>query len=100
MIEKLVVVSETGSNQKTAKILAVSLSLMALILLGLVLLLYKWKKNKLKLKEEFELPLFQLSTITRATNNFSDNNKIGEGGFGPVYKVYTEICLNSNQHLL
>ncbi|PHU20618.1 G-type lectin S-receptor-like serine/threonine-protein kinase [Capsicum chinense] len=83
-------VSETGSNQKTAKILAVSLSLMALILLGLVLLLYKWKKNKLKLKEEFELPLFQLSTITRATNNFSDNNKIGEGGFGPVYKGVLE----------
>ena len=31
---------------------------------------------------------FDLSTIEAATNNFSDENKLGEGGFGPVYKVY------------
>ncbi|MCE3215359.1 hypothetical protein HAX54_002088 [Datura stramonium] len=37
--------------------------------------------------EEFEIPLFDLSTITKATNNFSVNRKIGEGGFGPVYKI-------------
>lgn len=37
--------------------------------------------------EELELPLFSLSTIINATNNFSFNNKLGEGGFGPVYKV-------------
>lgn len=37
--------------------------------------------------EEFEIPLFDLSTITKATNNFSVSRKIGEGGFGPVYKV-------------
>ena len=30
---------------------------------------------------------FDLSTILSATNNFSDENKLGEGGFGPVYKV-------------
>ncbi|KAJ9182779.1 hypothetical protein P3X46_006734 [Hevea brasiliensis] len=35
--------------------------------------------------EDFELPLFELSTIVNSTNNFSINNKIGEGGFGPVY---------------
>ncbi|KAL5579073.1 hypothetical protein UlMin_011515 [Ulmus minor] len=29
---------------------------------------------------------FDLSTIEAATNNFSDENKLGEGGFGPVYK--------------
>ncbi|KAJ7014898.1 G-type lectin S-receptor-like serine/threonine-protein kinase [Populus alba x Populus x berolinensis] len=37
-------------------------------------------------KEELELPLFQFTTIAKATNGFSLNNKIGEGGFGPVYK--------------
>ncbi|KAB1215252.1 hypothetical protein CJ030_MR4G004191 [Morella rubra] len=36
--------------------------------------------------EKMELPLFDLSTITRATNKFSVDNKLGEGGFGPVYK--------------
>jgi len=92
LIEKIA--SEAGSKRKKAKILAVSFSLlMAMVLLGLILLLYKWKKNKLKHKEEFELPLFQLSTITRATDNFSLNNKIGEGGFGPVYKVYSANLL-------
>lgn len=30
---------------------------------------------------------FQLSEILSATNNFSTKNKLGEGGFGPVYKV-------------
>ncbi|CAM8909323.1 unnamed protein product [Rhodiola kirilowii] len=33
-----------------------------------------------------ELPLFDFETISRATNNFSVDNKLGEGGFGPVYK--------------
>ncbi|XP_060214707.1 G-type lectin S-receptor-like serine/threonine-protein kinase At4g27290 [Lycium barbarum] len=85
-------VSEAGSNRRKENILAVSFSLlMAMILLGLIFFLYIWKKKKkLKLQDEFELPMFQLSTITRATNNFSDNNKIGEGGFGPVYKGVLE----------
>ncbi|KAJ0966087.1 hypothetical protein J5N97_027225 [Dioscorea zingiberensis] len=30
--------------------------------------------------------LFDLATIEDATNNFSEANKLGEGGFGPVYK--------------
>lgn len=38
-------------------------------------------------KGNLELPLFDLSRIAMATDNFSVNNKLGEGGFGPVYKV-------------
>jgi hypothetical protein len=30
---------------------------------------------------------FTLRQIKDATNNFDRANKIGEGGFGPVYKV-------------
>ncbi|CAL1397855.1 unnamed protein product [Linum trigynum] len=33
-----------------------------------------------------ELPFFSLSTIHAATNNFSPRNKLGQGGFGSVYK--------------
>ncbi|CAL5321791.1 unnamed protein product [Camellia sinensis] len=37
-------------------------------------------------KEDLELQLFDLTVIADSTNNFSINNKLGEGGFGPVYK--------------
>lgn len=30
---------------------------------------------------------FDLPTIEAATTNFSENNKLGTGGFGVVYKV-------------
>ncbi|XP_077252582.1 cysteine-rich receptor-like protein kinase 15 [Tasmannia lanceolata] len=33
-----------------------------------------------------ELPLIDFDTVKVATDNFSDANKLGEGGFGPVYK--------------
>ncbi|XP_074270040.1 uncharacterized protein LOC141593014 isoform X2 [Silene latifolia] len=33
-----------------------------------------------------ELPLFKFETLSTATNNFQESNKLGQGGFGPVYK--------------
>ncbi|KAL8045916.1 hypothetical protein ABFX02_08G144900 [Erythranthe guttata] len=33
-----------------------------------------------------ELPIFSFSSISAATNDFSVTDKLGEGGFGPVYK--------------
>ena len=30
---------------------------------------------------------FDFATVRVATNNFSDANKLGQGGFGAVYKV-------------
>ena len=54
---------------------------------------YKEENNQIgsRAKEDLELPLFQFTTIAKATNGFSINNKIGEGGFGPVYKVNLSI---------
>ncbi|KAL0443466.1 UNVERIFIED_CONTAM: G-type lectin S-receptor-like serine/threonine-protein kinase [Sesamum latifolium] len=63
--------------------------------LGLVLCIQRRKKYSKMRKQgkytgeyhkEPELPLFKLSTILKATNNFSIEKKLGEGGFGPVYK--------------
>ncbi|KAK5795292.1 hypothetical protein PVK06_036553 [Gossypium arboreum] len=34
-----------------------------------------------------DLPYFDLGTIAAATNNFSSDNKLGQGGFGPGYKM-------------
>ena len=40
-------------------------------------------------QEDLDLPLFDLTTICNATNNFSIDNKLGQEGFGSVYKVST-----------
>ena len=32
--------------------------------------------------------LFDFNQIVKATRNFSLDNKLGQGGFGPVYKVF------------
>ncbi|KAA8524520.1 hypothetical protein F0562_010943 [Nyssa sinensis] len=37
-------------------------------------------------QNDTELLSFSLQTILSATDNFSEENKLGEGGFGPVYK--------------
>ncbi|CAL5335868.1 unnamed protein product [Camellia sinensis] len=59
-------------------------------------------------KEDLELPLFDFAVIANSTNNFSIDNKLGEGGFGPVYKGILEggqeiavkrLSKNSNQGL-
>nr|XP_017251119.1 PREDICTED: uncharacterized protein LOC108221773 [Daucus carota subsp. sativus] len=36
--------------------------------------------------EDFDLPLFDFKRIANATSNFCRDKKLGEGGFGPVYK--------------
>ncbi|KAK3426741.1 hypothetical protein EUGRSUZ_F03116 [Eucalyptus grandis] len=94
-----------SSHQKKHKLvmgLAVSFGSVFLILV-LTICVLQCKKKKLKLpevkwdsfesgdncenpKEDLELPLFDLSTVALATNYFSTDNKLGEGGFGPVYK--------------
>ncbi|KAL2341073.1 hypothetical protein Fmac_009013 [Flemingia macrophylla] len=40
-----------------------------------------------KLKRKRKTPICQLSLLPNATENFSTKNKLGEGGFGPVYKL-------------
>ncbi|KAG6756985.1 hypothetical protein POTOM_037285 [Populus tomentosa] len=45
------------------------------------------RSNNKDLKEELELPFFNIDELACATNNFSVSNKLGQAGFGPVYKV-------------
>ncbi|KAJ4827874.1 hypothetical protein Tsubulata_036229 [Turnera subulata] len=57
------------------------------IILGLVFCRRsKKRRGKVDEADNEEMHLFNLDTVATATNNFSDANKIGEGGFGSVYK--------------
>ena len=45
------------------------------------------QENPASSKGSSELPIVDFNRIKIATNNFSEANKLGEGGFGTVYKV-------------
>ena len=45
--------------------------------------------------DEFELPLIELEAVVKATENFSNCNELGQGGFGIVYKVKVYNTLNT-----
>ncbi|KAF0934933.1 hypothetical protein E2562_028924 [Oryza meyeriana var. granulata] len=56
---------------------------------------WRWRKRNAVRRAQIEslrplsnsdLPLMDLSSIYDATNHFSKENKLGEGGFGPVYR--------------
>jgi hypothetical protein len=53
------------------------------------------KGAKIK-RKEVKLPLFSFVSVSMATNNFSDTNKLGEGGFGPVYKACAKLLFIQN----
>nr|GMD96452.1 G-type lectin S-receptor-like serine/threonine-protein kinase At4g27290 [Ipomoea batatas] len=81
------------SKGKKLKIIKLTSSILGGILvlsltstLIIILCRRKRKKIQLNLKCEEDQTLFEVLTITRATDNFSQENKIGEGGYGPVYK--------------
>ncbi|KAK9689902.1 hypothetical protein RND81_09G089500 [Saponaria officinalis] len=93
---------EGGNNRKRVAVIA-SVTVMGAILV-LVFLYFLWRKRmvtrrgkKDELKEnkfednlgQLELqepPLYTFDMLKNATDNFNESNKLGEGGFGPVYK--------------
>uniref|UniRef100_A0ACD5U241 Uncharacterized protein n=1 Tax=Avena sativa TaxID=4498 RepID=A0ACD5U241_AVESA len=92
-----------GGNNSTVKIaLAVSIPVAVVLLLLLTAALYLCKRRNKKPHKHVQISradsvggedmrsseslLYDLSTLRDATDNFSEENKLGEGGFGPVYK--------------
>ncbi|KAL5549049.1 hypothetical protein UlMin_004280 [Ulmus minor] len=83
--------SELEKGKLDHKVIAVIVLAVVGVASGMLLVGYCiWRRRMLiernKMEEDLELPLFDLATIASATNNFSSTYKLGEGGFGPVYK--------------
>ncbi|KAI3520122.1 hypothetical protein L1887_09346 [Cichorium endivia] len=101
---------ESGSSNKKQTITIIVSTSLVLVLACLIIALYAaWRKKKRSHErrevsmqapvenytnesrnKDTELSAFSLSTIAKSTNDFSLNNKLGEGGFGPVYKGVLE----------
>ncbi|XP_057738940.1 receptor-like serine/threonine-protein kinase SD1-8 isoform X1 [Arachis stenosperma] len=86
-------IGSTSSNKNHRAVLAIGITLGALVLvLGLVAIRYLRKKRRQSSRgdernmDDLKLPMFDFDTLSMATNNFSQDNKLGEGGFGSVYK--------------
>jgi hypothetical protein len=45
------------------------------------------EENLVWQEKNSEFLVFDLEQLIEATNNFSEENKLGQGGFGVVYKV-------------
>ncbi|KAJ4841992.1 hypothetical protein Tsubulata_005425, partial [Turnera subulata] len=78
-----------SDSKKQKKIVISSVLSVATLLVVLAFVCYYWRKKLQrdgKLESNPELPLFDLETVARATNDFSGANKLGQGGYGPVYK--------------
>ncbi|XP_018510130.1 G-type lectin S-receptor-like serine/threonine-protein kinase At1g61500 [Brassica rapa] len=91
--------SELNGNKSKKTIIASTVSITVFVILGFAAFGF-WRcrgehnaytskdvwRNDLKPKDVPGLDLFEINTIQTATNNFSLSNKIGQGGFGSVYK--------------
>ncbi|CAI9292858.1 unnamed protein product [Lactuca saligna] len=81
-----------GKKTKKDVYIGVGIGILCLVLLILVIL---WRRKCFKRRRtyekdfegiEFNIISFSLKKLKSATDNFNPSNKIGEGGFGAVYK--------------
>ncbi|XP_020890047.1 LOW QUALITY PROTEIN: G-type lectin S-receptor-like serine/threonine-protein kinase At1g61500 [Arabidopsis lyrata subsp. lyrata] len=91
--------SELDGNKRKKTIVASTVSLTLFVILGFTAF-GVWRcrvehnahiskdawRNDLKPQDVPGLDFFDMNTIQNATNNFSLSNKLGQGGFGSVYK--------------
>lgn len=81
-------------------IITASVSSMLILVVALLIGLYIWRRRVIEKKRTGSYDAkklakiltdsslnFKYSTIEKATGNWNDSNKLGQGGFGIVYKV-------------
>ncbi|KAK0595362.1 hypothetical protein LWI29_005924 [Acer saccharum] len=98
-----VAASELGTDKKRVIIIVTCVvSAMGVLVLGWIIFIMCKRKLRIQGKtdssrdindnneesksDDMELLIYDLNTIVKATDDFADKNKLGEGGFGPVYK--------------
>ncbi|XP_024180562.1 G-type lectin S-receptor-like serine/threonine-protein kinase At4g03230 isoform X2 [Rosa chinensis] len=107
------VLGEHSSRKVTFYLIIVAV-LISMILLACVISIYIWRRKMTRKQDQIsraqfdserrvkelidtsefneedekgiDVPFFDLQSILEATDNFSDANKLGQGGYGPVYK--------------
>ncbi|KAL0393730.1 UNVERIFIED_CONTAM: G-type lectin S-receptor-like serine/threonine-protein kinase [Sesamum latifolium] len=112
----LVSTSSRQGKKRHVEIISVAVSVAVLVVLGAIVTLFVMRKikkgrenNEVQLHDlltldgytetyelehggannHHDLRLFTYASIQSATNNFSEHYKLGQGGFGPVYKGKT-----------
>ncbi|XP_031487640.1 G-type lectin S-receptor-like serine/threonine-protein kinase At4g03230 isoform X3 [Nymphaea colorata] len=94
-----------GAGKKASQLIIILPSTLVAVLCAVVgtYCFWRWRRKQSAAQERYhsetiylgkganesddpELPLFKLGVIMEITNNFSESNKLGQGGFGPVYK--------------
>ncbi|KAH9608345.1 hypothetical protein KSS87_002053 [Heliosperma pusillum] len=90
--------SRTGKSKTSAKMVAIIVAAVVIVLLILIaIILYfiisKSKKQDIVTHDDagedfttIDSLQYDLATLKSATNNFANENKLGDGGFGSVYK--------------
>uniref|UniRef100_I1KE73 Receptor-like serine/threonine-protein kinase n=1 Tax=Glycine max TaxID=3847 RepID=I1KE73_SOYBN len=72
--------------KKKIVVITAGVTVFGLIITCFCILIVKNPEYFILRREDMDLPTFELSAIAKATDKFSSRNKLGEGGFGPVYK--------------
>ncbi|KAF0905235.1 hypothetical protein E2562_003839 [Oryza meyeriana var. granulata] len=89
----------TGAENTTGKVLAIALPIVIAILAAVVICFYLWKRKRERARkpsildptnpddmQSIDSLIVSISILRAATDNFNESNKLGEGGFGVVYK--------------
>ncbi|XP_071729907.1 L-type lectin-domain containing receptor kinase IX.1-like [Rutidosis leptorrhynchoides] len=96
----------TGKSNKIGLVIEISITIIVIFLLVIALVVWRRKKNKRKsvecdadeisfdveMNNEFEMGTgpkrFSYNELANSTNDFAENEKLGEGGFGGVYRGF------------
>ncbi|WOL07657.1 receptor-like serine/threonine-protein kinase SD1-8 isoform X2 [Canna indica] len=90
---------ESTNSQRSRRVIIILIPALAILLL-LCAAFCIWRRKKTSQtnsdhsayteeaveEDDFDLPLLGLAAIMDTTDNFSLDNKLGQGGYGPVYK--------------